>query len=815
MLAPDLQFMVHTSEIVDDEGFVHRGSKITEVEKGQEPPEWRLRDFAFAVFSEAVAPGLVEVHFGRRSVFAFACARDHTEEIVIFRKGSDTRRKWDEDAMHEAKVGMDMFFVMRMKQITSNTPLFKQFNGEWGFWESFYVPITDEAQTFQALTLLDPSMCEDFFTAQRLPVVCHTCPPGKEILTIPDDLVVRYEVKVACKEMEQWSDICNKIGEDMIMQDSCIIEHKHFKAGDECTSAFHEMTGIEEHARMIKRDFEQLKLPVVLTFDCDLHVATEWRPDMVSLQYKFDALATVYTSNLLGGFSSLSGARADPWAPMARLAVNALTKVLARYPDIRTVLDVGCGDMAWMQYFLKDHPLLSYVGVDIMPWCLAVNFRRFPKLQFIQTDLSNLTGIEVLPQGCDLVFAKDLFNHMVLPDAINAMKRVIGARPRYLLTHVHGSADNTGWEKRIDKHLHYTRYDYNKPPFSLPYPATDVQRISDEAYFVLYEISPEGATPAPLRVEHIGLPPFADFENFTTVADGELTDAPDMEQLPAPRPSDKPSADGETLRADELGPMPVKERTNLITPVTDLPDQPDDVKAAPERKPIKGIPAVEFRARCALIFEKFDKDKDEVLNYEELVALMDAGGRRIEEWEAYAGLCSKLGCDPRVGLTVKDVCKLFEKAPQTVWEEVYRSINPLAQMVKKGAEKLPETFLERPLPNFLFEDDEQFAKLYVEINAHLYYGAAENVTEDHIQAYFGKQRFELHVCAPGSYGAKDLYLWKIVITPLSGEIVPEDCQLQLKTTEGRFGSKKIVVKIMKSKKKKWNKLGQASTGQRI
>merc|ERR1712110_1338988 len=89
------------------------------------------------------------------------------------------------------------------------------------------------------------------------------------------------------------------------------------------------------------------------------------------------------------------------------------------------------------------------------------------------------------------------------------------------------------------------------------------------------------------------------------------------------------------------------------------------------------------------------------------------GGRRIEEYDAYASLCSRLGVDARVGLKRKDVQKLFEKAPQSVWEEVYRSINPLAQMVKKGADKMPETFLERPLSNFLFEDGDQFAKLYV------------------------------------------------------------------------------------------------------
>jgi len=664
-------------------------------------------------------------------------------------------------------------------------------------------------QTMKSLSLMDPAMCEDFFALPRLPVTIHPCPEGHKVLTIPDDLVVRYTVKVVCKDMDQWSELCNKIGEDMIMQHPCIVEYKHLKPGDECVEAYHESSGIEDHARLIKRDFELLKLPVVLTFECDMKVASEWHPDMISLQHKYDAFGTIYHTNLLGGFSSASGARADPWNPMARLAVNALSKILARFPEIQSILDVGCGDMAWMKFFLEQYPTLTYVGADITSFPLAMNFRRFPKMQFIQTDLSNLSGIEVLPQGCDLVVAKDIFNHMTLPDAVNAVRRIVGLKPRFLLTHVHAAADNTGWEKRIDKHLHYTRYDYNKPPFSLPYPAVDIQRISEEAYFVLYEVSPEGTMPAPARVERLSPPAVVDPDSFILVADGELVDEA------AARTSAMPKKGyGSEAPADELGPMPIKESA-LSTPVTDLPDKEEEAaKAEPERKPIKGIPAVEFRARCDLIFEKFDKDKDDVLCYEELASLMDCGGRRIDEYEAYAGLCSRLGCDARVGLSRKDVYKLFEKAPQSVWQEVYRSINPLAQMTKKGAEKLPDTFLERPITEFLYDDDEQFAKVHVELNAHIYYGAAEVITADHIQAYFGKQRLELHIVAPGSYGAKDIFLWKLVVTPLSGEVVPEDCVLELKQTTGRFGSQKLTLKLMKSKKKRWPKIGQVSSGQR-
>lgn len=71
MLAPDVQLMVHSplgrapfnmpprSEVLDDEGYVHRGSRLTELAtNAAEPPEWRLRDFAFAAYSGPNAPGL-------------------------------------------------------------------------------------------------------------------------------------------------------------------------------------------------------------------------------------------------------------------------------------------------------------------------------------------------------------------------------------------------------------------------------------------------------------------------------------------------------------------------------------------------------------------------------------------------------------------------------------------------------------------------------------------------------------------------------------------------------------------------------------
>jgi len=816
-LPPDLQFMVHSSEVIDEEGYAHRGSKVTLVQKGAEPPQWRVRDFAFAAYSGKNVSGLREVSFGSRSVWAFSSAREHCEELIVFRKATDTRRRWNEDAMMENPTVKDMFFMMRAEDVTSETPLFKQFNGEWGFWESFFVPVLDQQQTMHSLSLMDPGMCEDYFDVQGMPVACFNRERAG-ILTIPEELSVRYTEKIAVKEMAQWTEMLGHLGDDMVMTGPSIVEHKHLKAGDLCIECYREVDGIEEHARLIRRDLEQLKVPVIITFECNLRPATEWDPDMIALKHKIDSMGQVYSSNLLGGFSSLSGAKADPWHPIARLAVNALNKIMARFPDIRTVLDVGCGDMSWIHFWLQEQPMLSYVGADIMSHCLAVNVRRFPRLSFIQTDLSNLTGIEVLPQGCDLLIAKDVFNHMPLPDAINAMKRVLGTRPRFLLTHIHGAADNTGWEKRIDKHLHYTRWDYNKPPFSLPFPVSKVQDISDEACFVLYEIMPEDAAmQAASAIERLRLPEVKVLEAFSTVGTGALCQPPAMQETTAAAAATVPTVGVQAAPSPaQMGGEPAfrpPERTKLTMPVTELPDQEEKAKMVAGRKPIKGMPPVEFRACCDLIFDAYDREKRGTLKFNEVAALMESGGRKIETPEAYDSLCGRMSVDPAAGLGRKDVYRLMEKSPLTLWEELNRQVNPHTQMVRKGADTLPEAFLEKSLAEFLFEENDQFAMVHVELNAHMYYGASEAVSlEEHVQAWFGEKRMELCIHAPGAFGSKELYTWKLLVAPLAGDVIPTDCLVELKETTGRFGSKKLTIKLMKSGKRRWYKVGQVTSG---
>ncbi|CAK0871519.1 unnamed protein product [Prorocentrum cordatum] len=296
------------------------------------------------------------------------------------------------------------------------------------------------------------------------------------------------------------------------------------------------------------------------------------------------------------------------------------------------------------------------------------------------------------------------------------------------------------------------------------------------------------------------LPKAGDPQGFSAVRGGELVEA----DAPA-----APSAEAREAVAE--GPPPLRgERTSLVSPVTELPDGAAEAARVVERRPIKGLHPAEFRARCDLIFDRFAVGGGDALRYEALAAVMASAGRPLEEHAAYEGLCRRLGCDPLVGLSRRDLHTFFEKAPQAVWDGAYRSLEPYGGMIRRGAEAMPQTLHERPVNYFLFEDDKQFAILHVEVNAHLYYGAADFVTRDSVRAYFGTNRMELQICAPGSYGAKEMYLWKLVVQPLSADVVSEDCQLHLEETAGRFGSQRVTVKLMKSQPgKRWYKVGHS------
>lgn len=96
--------------------------------------------------------------------------------------------------------------------------------------------------------------------------------------------------------------------------------------------------------------------------------------------------------------------------------------------DIKTMLDIPCGDMNWMSQ--TELPAgMKYIGADIVPELIAENQKRFPRTDFRVLDMTN----DLLPE-VDLILARDVLGHFSNRDVKLALVNLRRSKSRWLLT---------------------------------------------------------------------------------------------------------------------------------------------------------------------------------------------------------------------------------------------------------------------------------------------------------------------------------------------------------------------------------------------
>jgi 2-polyprenyl-3-methyl-5-hydroxy-6-metoxy-1,4-benzoquinol methylase len=106
--------------------------------------------------------------------------------------------------------------------------------------------------------------------------------------------------------------------------------------------------------------------------------------------------------------------------------INELPALFKKY-DIKSILDIPCGDYNWMQHV--DRTNIDYIGADIVEPLIEANKQKYPNINFQHLDLTN----SELPQ-VDLILARDVFVHMTYETIIAALENIIKSRCKYLLT---------------------------------------------------------------------------------------------------------------------------------------------------------------------------------------------------------------------------------------------------------------------------------------------------------------------------------------------------------------------------------------------
>ncbi|MDX1665173.1 MAG: class I SAM-dependent methyltransferase [Candidatus Promineifilaceae bacterium] len=143
-------------------------------------------------------------------------------------------------------------------------------------------------------------------------------------------------------------------------------------------------------------------------------------------------------------------------------ALRAHLPALLRRYDVRTLLDMPCGDFQWMSQVAAD---VEIIGADIVAPLIAANRRRYndERWTFIRLDILS----DPLPAS-DLILCRDCLVHFSYRHVRRALAHIRASTASYLLTTTFPEVEHnhnivTGEWRPLN---------LERPPFSFPPPLT-------------------------------------------------------------------------------------------------------------------------------------------------------------------------------------------------------------------------------------------------------------------------------------------------------------------------------------------------------
>jgi 2-polyprenyl-3-methyl-5-hydroxy-6-metoxy-1,4-benzoquinol methylase len=119
--------------------------------------------------------------------------------------------------------------------------------------------------------------------------------------------------------------------------------------------------------------------------------------------------------------------------------VKEYIDILQKYidkPEIKTVLDLGCGDWQFSKFL--DLSSVSYLGVDVVESVIESNSSLYSasNIEFINRDITTYEVPKV-----DLIICKDVLQHLCNKDVIDILVKIIKSSKFSLVTNDFASTD--------------------------------------------------------------------------------------------------------------------------------------------------------------------------------------------------------------------------------------------------------------------------------------------------------------------------------------------------------------------------------------
>ena len=98
--------------------------------------------------------------------------------------------------------------------------------------------------------------------------------------------------------------------------------------------------------------------------------------------------------------------------------------------NIKTILDIGCGDFIWMNLLLNEYHIYDkYLGLDIVDELIKNNKKKYSnnKISFKTFDLVK----NEIPNGFDIILVRDVFIHLKNEQIINFLDLLKNLNVKY------------------------------------------------------------------------------------------------------------------------------------------------------------------------------------------------------------------------------------------------------------------------------------------------------------------------------------------------------------------------------------------------
>jgi len=182
-----------------------------------------------------------------------------------------------------------------------------------------------------------------------------------------------------------------------------------------------------------------------------------------------EVFSTIYRENIWGGakgeYCSGAGTLSENAAKYVEVLVNFIVK-----NQVKSVLEIGCGDFRIMNHVLARSQGVEYLGTDVVPDLIQRNQKTFgaPGTKFAALDA--ITG--TLPQA-DLILIRQVFQHLSNKQIISILNKIPKSCKYALVTeHLYAGKDVVfNLDKEMGPDIRIYRCSgvfLDKPPFEIP-----------------------------------------------------------------------------------------------------------------------------------------------------------------------------------------------------------------------------------------------------------------------------------------------------------------------------------------------------------